>query len=433
MAYREYNFDGLVGPTHNYAGLSAGNLASQRSARQRSHPRAAALQGLAKMRALAELGIPQAILPPQRRPDLAFLRSTGLTGSDEAVIVRAARASPHALAAAYSASAMWTANAATVSPSPDTADGRLHLTPANLVSQRHRATEPPKTLDLLRQLFADERFFVVHPPRPEAEPDEGAANHTRLTPSHGERGVEVFTFGVAEEGPRPQRFVARQTRRASERIAAAHGVDAFFVQQLPEAIDGGVFHNDVIAVGNERVLLIHERAWLDQAAALAELRDRCGGWLSIVEVSEAELSLPEAVASYLFNSQLVTLPDGSSAIVHPTEVRDTPAAQAAVERIVRGDSPIARAVCVDVRESMSNGGGPACLRLRVVLSDEERAAVRGNVFWTPDLHARLTDWVTRHYRESLDPADLADPSLMHEADAALDELETILGVALIAG
>ena len=50
---REFNFDGLVGPSHNYAGLSFGNVASFSNVKSASNPKQAALQGLAKMRALA--------------------------------------------------------------------------------------------------------------------------------------------------------------------------------------------------------------------------------------------------------------------------------------------------------------------------------------------------------------------------------------------
>ncbi len=52
----EINFDGIVGPSHNYAGLSLGNLASARNAGAVSRPRDAALQGLAK-----DLGVSQQV------------------------------------------------------------------------------------------------------------------------------------------------------------------------------------------------------------------------------------------------------------------------------------------------------------------------------------------------------------------------------------
>src|SRR5678816_4173475 len=132
------NFDGLPGPTHNYSGLAHGNLAAERNAQQDANPREAALQGLAKMRALAARGFSQAVLPPQERPDVDALRALGFAGTDHDVIVAAGRDAPELLAACSSAASMWVANAATISSAPDCADGRMHVTPANLVTHFHR-------------------------------------------------------------------------------------------------------------------------------------------------------------------------------------------------------------------------------------------------------------------------------------------------------
>src|SRR5437763_6652219 len=167
MPLSEINFDGLVGPSHNYAGLSLGNLASARNAGAVSQPRAAALQGLDKMRANHRLGLAQGIFLPHPRPDRRWLAELGT--SIEA-------ADPVLAANAMSASAMWAANAATVSPSPDAADGRCHLTVANLRTMPHRSHEWPATLAQLRLAFAS-RAFAVHAPVPPAFGDEGAANH----------------------------------------------------------------------------------------------------------------------------------------------------------------------------------------------------------------------------------------------------------------
>jgi succinylarginine dihydrolase len=217
----------------------------------------------------------------------------------------------------------------------------------------------------------------------------------------------------------------RQTLEASQAVAEQHqlGDAAHFLQQHVDAIAAGVFHNDVICVGNESMLLLHERAWHD---VMPESFD-----VTRFVLTEAELPLEDAVRSYLFNSQLVTLPTGEMALIYPAECDEVPTAKAAIERILREDNPVTRAVRVDVRQSMKNGGGPACLRLRVVLSDEERSAVRGNVFWTPQLHETLVGWVNRHYRDHLTPADLADVRLYHESEAALDELREILDLPVI--
>ena len=78
----EVNFDGLIGPSHNYGGMSDGNLASQNNAGDVSNPREGALQGLEKMRMLLRAGFVQGILPPLERPNLGFLVDAGFHGSD---------------------------------------------------------------------------------------------------------------------------------------------------------------------------------------------------------------------------------------------------------------------------------------------------------------------------------------------------------------
>lgn len=444
---REVNFDGLVGPTHNYAGLSYGNVASLAHRGAVSRPREAALQGLAKMKALADLGLPQAVLPPHERPDVAALRALGFSGgNDHAVLAAAARHAPALLAAACSASAMWVANAATVTPSSDTADGRVHFTPANLVSKLHRSLEPAQTSRTLRALFASEKHFAHHPPIPGAQGfgDEGAANHTRLAPSAAHRGLHVYVHGhVALAGPAASprlRFPSRQARETFEAVARAHGVpagQAVHLRQSPAAIDAGVFHNDVIAVGNDDCLLYHENAYARGARAVAGLRAAYaalhpGRALAAIRVPARRVSLADAVRSYLFNSQLVTLAPGRMALIVPAECREIAAVSACLDELAADPrNPISAVHAFDLRESMRNGGGPACLRLRVTLAKDERDALPPGVWINDASHARLVAWVKRHYRETLAPADLADPSLLEESRRALDELTALLGLGSI--
>lgn len=442
-AVPELNLDGIVGPTHNYAGLSHGNVASTGNQGSVSRPREAALQGLAKMAAVAELGVAQGFLPPQERPHMPTLRALGFEGSDAAVLEKAAREAPHLLARACSASSMWTANAATVSPSADTADGRVHLTVANLRAMPHRSIEPPQTARTLRAVFADEATFAVHDALPSDGPfgDEGAANHTRLTPEPGNggevRGVHLFVYGASEDEhcPRPQRFPARQTREASERIVQVHGLPAdrvVLAQQNPSVIDLGVFHNDVIGVGNGCFLLLHEQALLGQRAVLAELRERLGPGFVPWEVPSDVLSVEDAVATYFFNSQVLTLPDGAMAMVLPRESEKHDGVRHTLDAMV-GDAgcPVKRAVFLDVRESMRNGGGPACLRLRVALTQPEMSAMTQGCLFTPERAAALEKVIRTHYRETLAPADLADPKLLEESRAALDAMSRALGLGSI--
>ncbi len=435
---REFNFDGIVGPSHNYAGLAYGNVASSRHKDTTSNPRAAALEGLEKMRRVAELGVAQAVLPPLRRPRLDFLRKLGFDGGDSDVIDRAAKTAPELLAACYSASSMWTANAATVSPSPDCADGRVHVSVANLTSMLHRAFEAKSTLRNLRWVFGDDFRFAVHGALPPAVAltDEGAANHTRLCSKYGSPGLEIFTYGrsaIRTDLSGPTQYPARQTLEASQAIARRHALEprqTIFVQQRPEVIDAGVFHNDVIAVGNQNVLICHERAFVDQATTIAQIRQQfeavCGDELVVIEVCDRDLSLEDAVRSYLFNSQLLSLADGTMALICPHECREIMAASDCLDHILAGDNPIVRAIPLNLRQSMQNGGGPACLRLRVVLNEIQLAAIHPGVIYSAQLHARVETWVKKHYRERLNPADLMDPHLPLEIEAALAELASIL-------
>ncbi len=438
MSARAVNFDGLIGPTHNYAGLAPGNLASQHNRHQLADPRAAALQGLAKMRRLLELGFVQGVLPPLARPDLATLRRLGFTGSDAAVLAAAAAQAPELLAACASASSMWVANAATVCPSADSADGRVHFTPANLCSMLHRSLEAPATAALLQQLFADPRHFVHHAPLP-AHPalgDEGAANHVRLSVRPAAPGVQLFVYG-RDAGTPATHLPARQSLAASRAVARLHGLDeaaVVFARQHPAAIDAGVFHNDVIAVGHGELLLHHEDAFLDGERVLAELAGRLarrGGRLQAIGVPRSRVSLRAAVDSYLFNSQLLARDDGSLLLLVPQECREQAAVWAFLDELLAADNPIRALEVVDLRQSMRNGGGPACLRLCIELTDAERAALHPGALLDAGRCAQLEDWVRRHYRDRLSPADLADPQLLVETRTALDELTQILKLGAI--
>ncbi|MBX3480451.1 MAG: N-succinylarginine dihydrolase [Caulobacter sp.] len=431
----EANCDGLVGPTHSFAGLAPGNLASEIHKGEASDPRAAVIEGLSKMRRLHDLGLPQFVLPPQERPDVGFLRGLGFGGPDAAVIEAAARTAPELLNTACSASAMWAANAATVTPSADAADGRVHFTPANLLTNLHRSLEGPQTTRSLRRLFADETRFAVHGPLP-AQPhfaDEGAANHVRLCADHGEAGVNLFVYGRDAWEPWSGRYPARQTLQAFEAVQRRHGAGgAVFARQARAAIEAGVFHNDVVCVGARQCLFFHEAAFEDrtgmEAAVRAAARDHGGGFEPVfVEIAEADLPLAEAVKSYLFNSMLVSLPgEDRLTLIAPMETAETPRAHAAAQGLVAGNGPIGRVEYVDVRQSMRNGGGPACLRLRVVLTDEELAAANPGQRFDPGLQDRLEAWAEARYRDRLLPADLADPMLLVESRTALDELTQIL-------
>lgn len=434
MSTEEINFDGLVGPTHNYAGLSEGNLASERNRDTTARPRDAALQGLAKMQRLRALGLRQGVLPPHERPNITWLRSLGFSGSDAEVWERAWRSEPTIARAALASSAMWAANAATISPSLDCADGRLHASVANLQTMLHRILEAKQTERTLRCLMPDEARFAVHPALTAhaALSDEGAANHMRMCASQTAPGVEIFIYGRNAAETRAG-FPARQTLEASHAVARAHGLAAertVFARQSAAAIDAGAFHNDVVAVAHEYVLFHHEHAFEDKSALYAEVREKARGLFEplFVEAPAADVALNDAVTSYLFNSQLVRLPGQTKlTLIAPTEVRENNRTAAYVANLVaRTDSSIGAVEYVEVRESMRNGGGPACLRLRIVMTDAEKHAAAAGFFLDDELGAKLKAWIVKHYREELGPADLGDPALVRETQTALDDLTRIL-------
>jgi succinylarginine dihydrolase len=409
---REINFDGIVGPSHNYAGLSLGNLAATRHAGEVSQPRAAALQGLDKMRANVRLGLVQGIFVPQPRPARPWLAELGATVEE---------AEHHIAANAMSASAMWAANAATVSPAPDSADGRCHLTVANLKTMPHRSHEWPATLAQLRLAFASDAF-AVHAPVPPAFGDEGAANHMRLAPAHGEPGVEVFVYGVSG-GP----FPARQHVEASKAIARLHRLDparTIFAAQSEEAIAAGAFHNDVVAVANGPVLFAHVKAFADRDALVGELAAKLPSF-ELVEVPDAEVPLADAIRSYLFNAQLVTPPDGAMTLVAPTECRDTPSVAAWIERHLTTNGAIRRVNFVDVRQSMANGGGPACLRLRVAC---DPAAVDPRFLVDEARLDALAVVIAATWPDEIASADLQSPALIADVERARAALLETLGL-----
>ncbi len=406
----EINFDGIVGPSHNYAGLSHGNLAATRNAGLIARPKAAALQGIAKMRANLALGLVQGILLPHARPDHGWLTtlSTDYASAD-----------PHLRAQALSASAMWAANAATVSPAADTRDGRCHLTVANLVTMPHRSHEWPGTLAQLEVAFAHPAF-AVHPPVPAPFGDEGAANHMRLCTDHGSPGVEIFVYGVAG-GP----FPARQHVEASRAIARGHGLSpdaTLFVQQSAEAIAAGAFHNDVVAVANETVLFAHELAFANRDRFHADLRAAMPT-VEIIEVPAARVSLADAIASYLFNAQLVTLPGGGMALILPGEARENVAVWTWLTELVAGNGPIRRLEVVDVRESMANGGGPACLRLRIVA---DPATINPRFLVDDARLDRIAAVIETHWPDAISPDAIADPTLVARIEGARAALLTTL-------
>lgn len=440
QATLEFNFDGLVGPTHNYSALAFGNIASGANGGAIANPKQAAKEGLLKMHTLMELGIPQAVLPPQQRPNLDLLRGLGFRGDTATLLQAAYKYQPELLSAVYSAASMWTANMATVSASCNTEDGKLHITPANLSYNLHRAQEAEFNYKVLTKIFADPQYFSINAALPSFRDlgDEGAANHSSLTKQYGNPGLEMFVYGklgLDDCAQQPQKFPARQTKLASSSIMRQHLLAAdrcLAVRQNPVAIDAGVFHNDVIWVANKNVAFYHAEAFFNWAEAKQDIKKYFADEFYFLEITSDHINLVTAVETYLFNSQLVSLPNGDDmALIVPMECKDSAQAKAVLDFVVAEHNPIKVVKYVNCLESMRNGGGPACLRLRIILTPQQQKSCHHGIILDQGLYNKLEVWIEHHYRDRLSAEDFLDPALSEEVFVALDELTNLLGLGSI--
>ena len=424
----EINFDGLIGPTHNYAGLSQGNLASQKHLNKTSNPQAAALQGLDKMRLVMDQGIHQGFFLPHERPHLKTLRALGFGGTDEEIINRAAKQNPILLKNVYSASSMWAANAATFSPSIDSYDQNIHITPANLNTMFHRSIEHEFTQAQLKLMFGG---AIVHDPIENISGygDEGAANHLRVSEQHLKSGFQIFVYGSSAFEVH-QGMITRQAEEISKAVSIMHQLDpdrVLFLKQNEQAINAGSFHNDIVSLANEEVFIFHQEAFADRVELeriLHHLKDHVKGFHPIEILSE-DISLDDLVSSYLLNSQLITIKNNEMMMLLPEEVQNHSNCMRWLEEI-KSSSPIKHIEFVDIRQSMMNGGGPACLRFKITVNNNEFNQINEKFLLTPKKLMDLRALVTKHYRDKLNPADLVDNNLVQESYRFLDELTQLL-------
>ncbi len=435
MSDLEVNFDGLVGPTHNFAGLAYGNIASLKNRNSVSNPRLAALQGLAKMKRLMDLGVPQAVLPPQVRPDLRLLRQLGFAGTPPIILEKAWKSAPDLFAMCCSASSMWAANAATVAPSSDSEFGTLCITPANLVSQLHRHMESWFNYRVLRFLFANTHYFRVNQPLPGVSEfsDEGAANHMRLFLPAAKRGLHIFVYGMSSRvgDYQASRYPARQTLSASRAVARLNGLSqrqTIFVRQTPEAIDHGVFHNDVIAISHKNQLLCHEKAFLNQDVFLNQLDTDSGGEVEVIQTRSEQIPLALAVETYLYNSQLVHSAQGERVMLLPQQCHTNVQVREYVEQELKNQLTLDSIAYFDLQQSMKNGGGPACLRLRVPMNKAQLAAVQGRVMLDETLYEQLKAVISAGYPDRFQLKDLTDWGFCRHLNETVLTLYELMGL-----
>lgn len=437
-------FNGLAGPTHNFGGLSQGNIASEANKQSPSNPRTAALEGLEMMMTLFKLGIPQAVLPPHERPHIPTLRRLGFSGKDSDVLVDCVKKSPELLPYISSSSFMWAANSGTFTPSRDSLDGKVHISISNLVTKFHRAIEPPFTFQIFNKIFHNTQNFVIHPYLPTVKQfsDEGSANYCYFCHPKDSRGVHLFVFGYSAFKQNlflPAHYPPRQTLEASQAIVRRHKLFEnciVYAQQHPKAIDAGVFHNDVISTSNHSLFLFHEEAFIDTGYVIDQLKSKleevCESELIAVKASSDQITLDEAVSTYIFNSQILTLPDKNMIILAPQECEENQKTHFFLQELVQNPTlPINNVIYLNLKESMRNGGGPACLRIRVRLNDNELAGCHQGIFFNEIRYIQLKEWIEKYFREHLTPEDLGDPNLLKESQSALDELTKILKLGSI--
>ncbi len=435
----EINFDGIPGPTHFYGGLSSGNIASQSNHGQSSFPKLAALQGLKKMEFFLKRGQKQSFIPPLFRPCVWKLSEWFPNLETEKALDFCKETNPKLLEAIFSSSSMWTANAATVTSSIDSQDHKVHFSVANLSNKLHRSIEAPETYSVLKQIFFDQNLFEVHPPLFDGESlgDEGAANHCRFTPSHDQKGLHLFVYGrqLGSSRSGPVSYPARQTKEASQIVAHRHGIASqqqFFVQQNSKVIDQGVFHNDVISVGHLNFFFVHESAFEDTQKVVSLLQEKYtklhpGKTIRAQVVTNEEVSVLESIESYLFNSQIIEI-DKKLILIAPLECQENENIAKYLARL-RKENVFHEVVFLDVRQSMKNGGGPACLRLRVPLLDEEWDSLPE--FFKLDLNkiGRLKDWIENFYPETFSPHEIKDWSeFLKNQERGFKELENLIGL-----
>lgn len=440
----ELNIDALPGLTHHYGGHALGNLPSMQNKERVSHPKQAALQSLEKMRMVHRFGTPQMVFPPHFRPSITTLQEIGFSGGDEQIVAQAVQQIPEVYYKLCSSAGMWMANAATVSAASDTQDQKIHFTPANLASSLHRCIEASFISKLLKKAFPNPQFFVHHEPLPFGQffSDEGAANLLRLSLHFDISSLSIFSWGRKAFGTNailPKRFPARQALEASEAIARQHSLNeksVLFVQQSPEAIDAGCFHLDLSATAHKTFLLMHEKSLFHTPSFIEIIQslfsEKHQKELIIRKVAEMELSLSEALDTFLFNSQFITDQNGKEILLCSNRCRENGNALRLLQELVEDPAyPVQEIQYLDLSESLLGGGGPGCLRLRVPLSSTFLDYVHKPLLFTDTLYERLKRWIEEYYPDALKIEDLSDPELIQKEKEALDTLTKTLQLGSI--
>ena len=97
--------------------------------------------------------------------------------------------------------------------------------------------------------------------------------------------------------------------------------------------------------------------------------------------------------TYLFNSQLVEYKDGHM-LIAPIRCRRNALVRKYLQSITGKHKLIKKVRYVNLEQSLWNGGGPACLRLRVTMTESEFSALHPGIIFTDKLHLQLRKWVS---------------------------------------
>ena len=408
--------DTIIGPTYHYGGLALGNTHSLDHKHVVANPKKAALQGLSKMKLLRDHGISQYVLPAYVRDYKGLVQGYyNNQGDFEDNLKRLYDENLDIFSSFFSASSAWLANAWTMTPSIDSSDGRYHVSPASLNACFHRQLDVKQTIAILTNRLCSKTYITCHHPSPFF--DEGAANMIRL--SAGGKGLYLFVSGSSDT----KRFKSRHDKRSWQRLVSQHQLDpdyVIYLTQHPDAIDAGVFHNDVISFGVDDLLVVHENAFVDQPNYCDTILERyfsCFGTdLTLIQIPDSILPLKDAVNSYFFNSQLVRKDDNRYLLLVPSRCKGLPVMDYFVSIVAKKwESQLEIMVC-DVEESIKNGGGPACLRNSMDVYDDPKLIFDDRYLFTLEKYDDFVRLVNQYYPSSLELNDFLSVSFLNDLD-----------------
>ena len=365
--------DCMPGPTNHFGGHAFGNMASMTAKGQHSNPKKAALEWIEKINKLKKIGAYQLILPPHRRPLAHYLKHPQLNELSSGFI--------------------WMANAGHFIPNSDTSKRYHQFIPANMNATYHRKYEHMFNTYWIKQILKN----IPHQLHgPLSSDDEGAANTVRLW--NKDIGIHVAVYGHKNT-----HFPSRQNEDSIKELQEKTNILTLFkLQQKSIAIDHGVFHNDVICFGFKNTLFCHEHAFENQNEKLNNLKkifhQKTNENLTIIEIKESELTLDECISTYLFNSQVIIQKNNIILLCPSTVKRNNKSLSITNQWQQKGY--FSDVQYIDIKSSLMNGGGPACLRLCMYLNGNEIKKIPKQFWASENKIKELTKFINTEYPQA---------------------------------